>query len=37
MVPGAQFGGGVSEKVGTKYLRFVIAIIVTITGLKMWF
>jgi uncharacterized membrane protein YfcA len=35
-VPGAQFGGGVSKKVNTKYLRFVIAIIIAITGLKMW-
>lgn len=36
-VPGAQFGGGVSKKVNTKYLRSVIAIIIAITGLKMWF
>lgn len=36
-VPGAQFGGGVSKKVNTKNLRFVIAVIIAITGLKMWF
>lgn len=35
-VPGAQFGGGVSKKVNTKYLRIAIAIIIAITGLKMW-
>jgi uncharacterized protein len=35
-VPGAQFGGGVSRKVNTKYLRLVIAVIIAITGLKMW-
>jgi len=36
-VPGAQFGGGVSKKVNTKYLRIGIAIIIAITGIKMWF
>lgn len=35
-VPGAQFGGGVSKKVNTKYLRFGIAAIIAITGIKMW-
>jgi len=35
-VPGAQFGGGVSKKVNTKYLRIAIAVIIAITGLKMW-
>jgi len=36
-VPGAQFGGGVSKKINTKYLRLVIAVIIAITGIKMWF
>lgn len=36
-VPGAQLGGGVSKKVNTKHLRLVIAIIIGITGLKMWY
>ena len=35
-VPGAQFGGGVSRKVNTKYLRIAIAVIIAITGIKMW-
>jgi hypothetical protein len=35
-VPGAQVGGSVSKKVGTKYLRMIIAVIIAITGLKMW-
>jgi uncharacterized membrane protein YfcA len=35
-VPGAQFGGGISKKVNTKYLRTAIAVIIAITGLKMW-
>jgi hypothetical protein len=35
-VPGAQFGGGVSKKVNTKYLRIAIAVIIAITGIKMW-
>ncbi len=35
-VPGAQFGGGVSKKVNTKYLRIGIAVIIAITGIKMW-
>lgn len=35
-VPGAQFGGGVSKKVNTKYLRLAIAVIIAITGLRMW-
>lgn len=35
-VPGAQLGGGVSKKVNTKYLRFAIAAIIAITGIKMW-
>ncbi len=35
-VPGAQFGGGMSKKVNTKYLRIAIAVIIAVTGLKMW-
>ncbi len=35
-VPGAQVGGGVSKKVNTKYLRIAIAVIIAITGIKMW-
>ncbi len=35
-VPGAQFGGGMSKKVNTKYLRIAIAVIIAITGLEMW-
>ncbi len=35
-VPGAQFGGGVSKKVNTKFLRIAIAVIIAITGIKMW-
>lgn len=35
-VPGAQFGGGMSKKVNAKYLRIAIAVIIAITGLKMW-
>lgn len=35
-VPGAQFGGGMSKKVNTKYLRIAIAVIFAITGIKMW-
>ena len=35
-IPGAQFGGGVSKKVNTKYLRIAIAVIIAITGIKMW-
>ncbi|MBI5408659.1 MAG: sulfite exporter TauE/SafE family protein [Nitrospirae bacterium] len=36
-VPGAQFGGNVSKKVNTKYLRLAIAVIIAITGLRMWY
>jgi uncharacterized membrane protein YfcA len=35
-IPGAQFGGGVSKKVHTKHLKIAIAIIIAITGIKMW-
>ncbi len=36
-VPGAQVGGKVSKKVNTKYLRLAIAVIIAITGLRMWY
>ncbi len=35
-IPGAQFGGGISKRVNTKYLRMAIAFIIAITGIKMW-
>jgi uncharacterized membrane protein YfcA len=35
-VPGAQVGGGVSKKMSTKYLRIAIAVIIAVTGIKMW-
>jgi uncharacterized membrane protein YfcA len=35
-VPGAQFGGSVSKKVNTKYLRMAIAVIIAVTGIRMW-
>jgi uncharacterized membrane protein YfcA len=35
-VPGAQFGGMMSKKVNTKSLRLAIAVIIAITGLRMW-
>jgi len=35
-VPGAQFGGMMSKKVNTKYLRMAIAVIIAITGIRMW-
>ncbi len=35
-VPGAQLGGNISKKMNTKYLRIIIAVIIAITGLKMW-
>lgn len=36
-VPGAQVGGAVSKKVNTRYLRLTIAVIIAITGLRMWY
>jgi uncharacterized membrane protein YfcA len=36
-VPGAQFGGQISKKVNTKHLRLAIAVIIAITGVRMWF
>ncbi len=35
-VPGAQLGGTMSKKVDARYLRIVIAIIIAVTGIKMW-
>lgn len=36
-IPGAQLGGRVSKKTSTKHLRLAIAIIIAITGLRMWY
>lgn len=36
-IPGAQIGGRMSKKVNTKYLRLAIAVIIAITGLRMWY
>ncbi len=36
-IPGAQFGSAMSRKVNTKYLRLAIAVIIAITGLRMWY
>lgn len=36
-VPGAQFGGSMSKKVSTGYLRLAIAVIIAVTGLRMWY
>jgi len=36
-IPGAQTGGRTSKKVNTKYLRLAIAVIIAITGLRMWY
>jgi uncharacterized membrane protein YfcA len=36
-IPGAQMGGRVSKKVNTKHLRLAIAVIIAVTGLRMWF
>jgi len=36
-VPGAQIGGRISKKINTKYLRLAIAVIIAITGLRMWY
>ncbi len=35
-IPGAKIGGGVSKKMNTKHLRIAIAVIIAVTGLKMW-
>jgi uncharacterized membrane protein YfcA len=36
-IPGAQLGSNMSKKVNTKYLRLIIAVIIAITGLRMWY
>nr|MBF0223056.1 sulfite exporter TauE/SafE family protein [Desulfobulbaceae bacterium] len=36
-IPGAQIGGRVSKKTDTKHLRYAIAVIIAITGLRMWY
>lgn len=36
-VPGAQLGGRVSKKTTTKHLRLAIAVIIAITGMRMWY
>lgn len=36
-IPGAQIGGKMSKKINTKYLRLAIAVIIAITGLRMWY
>lgn len=36
-IPGAQFGGRVSKRVNTQYLRLAIAFIIAVTGLRMWY
>jgi hypothetical protein len=36
-IPGAQLGGRVSKKINTRNLRFAIAVIIAITGLRMWY
>jgi len=35
--PGDQIGGRVRKKVNTKYLRLAVAVIIAITGLRMWY
>jgi hypothetical protein len=35
-IPGAQVGGTVSKKVNTRHLRMAIAVIIAVTGLRMW-
>lgn len=36
-VPGAQVGGNMSKKINTKYLRLAIAVIIALTGLRIWY
>ncbi len=36
-IPGAQIGSRVSKKVNTKHLRLAIAVIIAVTGLRMWY
>jgi uncharacterized membrane protein YfcA len=35
-VPGAQIGSRVSKRVDTQHLRLAIAVIIAITGVRMW-
>jgi uncharacterized membrane protein YfcA len=35
-VPGARFGGSMSKKIDARHLRIAIAVIIALTGLKMW-
>jgi uncharacterized membrane protein YfcA len=35
-VPGARLGGNMSKRLDVRHLRLVIAVIIAITGLKMW-
>jgi len=35
-VPGAQLGGNMSKKVKSGHLRIIIALIIAVTGIKMW-
>ncbi|MBI5741633.1 MAG: sulfite exporter TauE/SafE family protein [Nitrospirae bacterium] len=36
-IPGAQIGGRASKKINTKYLRLAIALIIAVTGIRMWY
>lgn len=36
-IPAAQFGGHVSKKINTTYLRMAIAVIIALTGIRMWY
>ncbi|MDH4027965.1 MAG: sulfite exporter TauE/SafE family protein [Nitrospirota bacterium] len=36
-VPGAQIGGRASKNINTKSLRLAIAVIIAVTGLRMWY
>ena len=36
-IPGAQVGGRFSKRVNTKNLRYAIAVIIAVTGIRMWY
>lgn len=36
-IPGAQIGGIISKKINVRYLRIAIALIIAVTGLRMWY
>ncbi|HEX9859949.1 MAG TPA: sulfite exporter TauE/SafE family protein [Nitrospirota bacterium] len=36
-IPGAQVGGRVSKMVNTRHLRYAIAVIIAVTGIRMWY